>query len=140
MSVRISFEPADSRVAELLDVPVDTELTVRTRVLEADGQAVQLATSRLLRALTRGTAIEESDTGPGGIYSRVEEAGHRLAHFAEHVGCRMPTQEEQQLPQLGPGQPVLTVTRVAHADIPVEVNDMVLAGDRYELSYQWPAD
>jgi GntR family transcriptional regulator len=52
----------------------------------------------------------------------------------------MPTPEEQQLLQLDTGQPVLTVTRVAHADIPVEVNDMILAGDRYELSYEWPAD
>jgi GntR family transcriptional regulator len=140
VSVRISFEPADDRIAELLNVPAGTELTVRTRVMQADGQAVQLATSRLSRVVTRGTAIEENDTGLGGMYARLEEAGHHLAHFAEHVGCRMPTPEEQQLLQLDTGQPVLTVTRVAHADIPVEVNDMILAGDRYELSYEWPAD
>jgi GntR family transcriptional regulator len=140
ISVRVSFENADARVAELLDVPAGTELTVRTRVMSADGVAVQLATSRLPRDLTRGTAIEEVDTGPGGLYARLEEAGHRFVHFAEFVGCRMPTPEEQRLLQLPTGQPVLTVTRVAHAEQPVEVNDMVLAGDRYELSYEWPAD
>lgn len=96
--------------------------------------------SRLPRNLTPGTAIEQTDTGPGGMYARLEDAGHRLRHFAEYVGCRMPTQEEQQLLQLVTGQPVITVTRVAHAAVPVEVNDMVLACDRYELSYEWPAD
>jgi GntR family transcriptional regulator len=35
---------------------------------------------------------------------------------------------------------VLTVTRVAYADVPVEVNDMVLVGDRHELAYEWAAD
>jgi GntR family transcriptional regulator len=140
VSVTIAFEEADARAAELLAVPVGTEVTVRSRVMLADGQPVQLATSRLPRALTRGTAMEEVDTGSGGLYARLEEAGHRLAHFGEHVGCRMPTPEEQRLLQLATGQPVLTVTRVAHADVPVEVNDMVLAGDRYELSYEWPAD
>jgi GntR family transcriptional regulator len=140
VAVRVSFEQADERVADLLGVPVGTELTVRSRVLSADGVAVQLATSRLPRALTRDTAIEATDTGPGGLYARLEEAGHRLRHFSEHVGCRLPTPAEQQSLQLSTGQPVLTVTRVAHADISVEVNDMVLSGDRYELSYEWPAD
>jgi GntR family transcriptional regulator len=124
----------------LPDVPAGTELTVRTRVLHADGAAVQLATSRLAREITRGTAIEDQDTGAGGLYARLEESGHRLEHFAEHVGARMPTPDEQQLLQLPTGQPVLAVTRVAYGDRPVEVNDMVLAGDRYELSYEWPAD
>lgn len=44
--------------------------------------------------------------------------------------------------KLGEGVPVVTVTRVAYSEdgTPVEMNDMVLAGDRYELSYEWPAD
>jgi hypothetical protein len=42
--------------------------------------------------------------------------------------------------QLVTAQPVLTVTGVAHAEKPVEVNDMVLSGGSYELSYEWPAD
>lgn len=140
VAVDVSFEPADERTAELLDVPVGSELTVRTRVMRADDVAVQLAVSRLPRELTRDTAIEDVDTGPGGLYARLEEAGHGLVRFAEYVGCRMPTPGEQRLLQLTTGQPILTVTRVAHAEKPVEVNHMVLSGDRYELSYEWPAD
>ncbi|WP_409184038.1 UTRA domain-containing protein [Amycolatopsis sp. VS8301801F10] len=58
------------------------------------------------------------------------------------VGARMPTAEEAALLQLSAETPVLTVTRIAcGADSsPLEINDMVLAADRYQLSYSWPAD
>ncbi|MDT8915425.1 GntR family transcriptional regulator [Amycolatopsis sp. PS_44_ISF1] len=141
-STEIRFEPAGPRVARHLAVEEGTEITVRDRVMRADGLAVQLAVSRLPRELTRGTAIEAADTGPGGTYARLEERGHRLGSFAEHVGARMPAPDEASLLQLAEGVPVVTVTRVAYgADgTPLEVNEMVLAADRYELSYEWPAD
>ena len=139
VATRVSFEEADTRVSTLLEIEPGTAVTVRSRVMSADGDVVQLSTSRLPRDLTRDTPIEEVDSGPGGIYARLEDAGHHLARFAEYVGCRMPDAAEQSALQIAVGVPVLTVTRVAHADIPVEVNDMVMAGDRYELSYEWPA-
>ena len=91
---------------------------------------------------TRGTAIEEVDTGPGGAYARLEEAGHTIGHYAEHVGSRMPTPEEASALQLGQGIPVITVTRVAYREdgTPLEMNDMVLPADRYELTYEWAAE
>ena len=53
--------------------------------------------------------IEQVDTGPGGIYARLEDAGHILARFTEEVGARMPTPEERRALQLATGVPVLTV-------------------------------
>jgi hypothetical protein len=38
-----------------------------------------------------GTPIVEMNTGPGGIYARIEDAGHMLDHFTEEVSARMPT-------------------------------------------------
>jgi GntR family transcriptional regulator len=141
-SVKIRFEEADARVAGHLEVDEGTEVTVRDRVMRADGLVVQLAVSRLPRTLTRGTALEEVNTGPGGAYARLEEAGFKLGRFVEHVGARMPTPDEGGLLQLADGVPVVTVTRVAYSEDgrPVEMNDMVLAADRYELTYEWPAD
>lgn len=141
-SVKIRFEQADARAAAHLAVDEGTEVTVRDRVMRADGLVVQLAVSRLPRQLTRDTAIEQVDTGPGGAYARLEEAGHRIGSFAEHVGARMPTPDEASLMQLAVGVPVITVTRVAFGEdgTPLEMNDMVMAADRYELSYEWPAD
>jgi GntR family transcriptional regulator len=141
-SVRIQFEPADERVAELLEIEPGAEVTVRDRVMRANGLVVQLAVSRLPREFTRGTVIEEVNTGTGGAYARLEEAGHRIGTFFEDVGGRMPTTEERTQLQLPPGTPVLTVTRVAYREdgVPLEINDMVLPADRYRLGYEWAAE
>ncbi|MGW7532563.1 GntR family transcriptional regulator [Amycolatopsis sp. NPDC054798] len=141
-TVEVRFEQADARVAQHLALDEGTEVTVRDRVMRADGETVQLSVSRLSRELTRGTAIEQADSGPGGTYARLEEAGHSLGSFVEHVGARMPTSNEAALLRLSEGTPVLTVTRIALGEtgLPLEVNDMILAADRYQLSYAWPAD
>lgn len=141
-TVKIRFEAADERTAGLLGIDVGDEVTVRDRVMRADGLAVMIAVSRLPRSITRGTAIEDIDTGPGGAYARLEDAGHQLDHFEETVSARMPTPDELSILQLPPGTPVVRVTRIAYTDNgrAVEANDMVLAGDRYELIYQIPAD
>ncbi|MGH3813735.1 MAG: UTRA domain-containing protein [Pseudonocardiaceae bacterium] len=81
-------------------------------------------------------------TGPGGIYARLEEAGYQLDHFVERVTCRVASDAESSALHLNRGSPVLAVTRTAYDTngTPVETNDMVLAGDRYELIYELPAD
>jgi GntR family transcriptional regulator len=141
-NVKVHFEPADERAAEYLQVDVGTELAVRDRVMRADGLVAQLAVSRLPREITRGTAIEEVNTGEGGAYARLEEAGHVIGSFAEHVGARMPSPDEVTLLQLTGGVPVLTITRVAYGTDgrPLEMNDIVLPASLYQLSYEWPAD
>lgn len=141
VTVEIRVEPASGDHAEALGVESGTELLVRDRVMPADGVPVQLATSRLPRTITRGTAIEERDTGAGGVYARLEEIGHTLDQFHETVGARMPTGDESAALRLTAGVPVPVVRRVAYdtRGRAVEVNDMVMAADRYELSYQLPA-
>lgn len=141
VQVTIRCEPADERTAAELRLAVGDEILVRERVMSADDQPVQLATSRLPRTLTAGTAIEEENTGPGGIYARLEEAGHQLHHFVERVASRLASDTEYRALQLTPGSPVLTITRTAYDTdgTPVETNDMVLAADRYELIYELPA-
>lgn len=141
-SVRVRFEPADARTAEVLAISEGDEVCVRDRVMRANGLVVQLAVSRLPREITRGTAIEEVDTGAGGAYQRLEDAGHEIGSYMEEVGARMPTPDEAGTLQLGPGTPVITVTRVAvRVDgTPLEMNDMVLPADRYRLTYEWAAE
>ena len=110
--------------------------------MSADGHPVQLATSRLPRTLTTGTAIEQENTGPGGLYARLEEAGHQLHHFVERVTSRPAAADESTRLRLRPGSPVLARTRTAYdtTGMPVEINDMVLVADRYELIYELPAN
>ncbi|MBK1786384.1 UTRA domain-containing protein [Prauserella cavernicola] len=85
--------------------------------------------------------VVQLDTGEGGAYARLEEAGHLIGSYVEN-GARMPTPDETSQMELGPGIPVVTVTRVAYRDdgTPLEMNDMIVPSDKYELSYEWPAE
>jgi GntR family transcriptional regulator len=137
VTVQVRTERATGRIAQLLAIRPDDVVLVRDRVMHADGVPVQLAVSRLPKTITEGTAIEREDTGSGGVYARLEEAGHKLTRFTESVRSRPPTPAEVKALRLREAQHVLDVTRVAYADAtPVEVNDMVLIADRYELVYE----
>ncbi len=134
--------PVDARTAEMLGLDEGEPVLVRDRVMRADGVPVQLAVSRFPLEIAEGTALEQVDTGRGGAYRVLEELGYRLGRFREHVATRPATAAEAEALQIEPGTAVLTVTRVAFdtRGMPVEVNDMVLVGDRYELVYEIPAD
>jgi GntR family transcriptional regulator len=142
VAVATRTEPADEYSADALGLEQGEEVFVRERVMHADGEPVQLATSRLPKKLTEGSDINRADTGPGGIYARLEEAGHVLDHFVEYVSTRPARPAEASSLRLMNGAPVLCVTRIAfdQTGTAVEVNDMILSGARYELVYEIPAD
>ena len=116
--------------------------SVRRRRYSSDGQPTELATSYIPWSLASDTAMTRDNPGPGGIYARIEEAGHRLAKFTEEVTARMPTQEEARALRLSAGAPVLTLVRVAYDSeaMPVEVCDTVMSAEHYTLAYELPAD
>lgn len=97
--------------AERLGIETGAPVMIRERRYLANGEPVETATSYIPADFARGTPIAENDSGPGGIYARLEDAGHLLDRFVEDVGARMPTPAERRALQLGPGVPVLTVVR-----------------------------
>ena len=130
-----------TRVQELLKLTGRARVVTRSRRYLLDGEPVEMAISYLPASIARGTKIMDVETGPGGIYARLEELGHTLAEFVEEVSVRMPTPEERKRLQLGPGVPVMIVLRTAY-DVegrPVEVCDTVKAGPSYVLEYRVPA-
>jgi GntR family transcriptional regulator len=132
---------APSDAANRLGIEADAPVLVRRRRYLADGFPMELATSYVPWSLAEGTQMVEANTGPGGIYARIEEAGHRLDRFAEEVTARMPSPEESKALRLMPGVPVIGVVRTAYdaEGLPVEVCDTVMAADRYVLTYELPA-
>jgi GntR family transcriptional regulator len=102
---------------------------------------MQLADSYFLRHVAAGTRIMQEDTGPGGIYARLEEQGYQLSRFTEELSFRMPTPDELRSLDLTGGVPVVALIRVAYSgEQPVEVFVSVLAGDKHVFSYEIPAD
>jgi GntR family transcriptional regulator len=133
--------PAPADIAQRLGLQEGEQVLIRRRRYLADGDPTELATSYLPWALVEGTQITKADTGPGGIYARLEELGHRLKRFTEDVRARMPLPEEARALQLPPGVPVFVLVRTAYdvQDTPVEVCDTIMAADRWVLAYELPA-
>jgi GntR family transcriptional regulator len=135
--------PAPPEVAERLQVPSDTTVFARRRLvyLDEDGTPMQLADSYIPLALANGRT-REPDSGPGGTYARIEETlGRRLTRFTEELTFRMPTPSETHRLRLGPGIPVVNLIRVAYAgDRPVECFVGVMAGDKHRLEYRIGTD
>lgn len=140
--LEVGRSQAPAEIRERLHLDEDADVLVRRRRYLADGRPVQTATSYLPWDLVGETRIAEADTGPGGIYARLEEMGHTLAHFTEEVRARAPVGGEARALQLEEGVPVLSIVRTAYdtTDEPVEVCDMLLRADRFVLSYRLPAD
>jgi GntR family transcriptional regulator len=135
-------EKATARVAELLGVKVGTKVLARKRRYLSDGRPTELADSFIPWSMAEGSPMVEVNPGPGGIYARLEELGHRLDHFTEEVTARMPTPDEARALRLSAGTPVFGLVRVAHdgEGLAVEVCDTVMSSDEYVLSYRLPAD
>lgn len=139
--VEIRTEPADDEIAAALDLEPGTLVLVRDRLMYADDDPVQLAASYFPRELTAGTAIEDENTGPGGVYARLEEAGHELERFDETVRIGRASEHESTQLAIPVGAPVFRITRVARTrERTVEINRIVANGDRYELHYALSAE
>ncbi|MEV5525783.1 UTRA domain-containing protein [Streptomyces prunicolor] len=91
--------------------------------------------------LVSGTAVARPDTGPGGIYARLEELGRKSVHFGEEVRSRMPSGDEAERRALPTGGPVMLIARTAFdaAGVAVEVNNMVLDSSAYVLEFAFDA-
>lgn len=139
--IELAEVPAPSLVAARFAIPEREPVFVRRRRIWIDEVPMQLADSYFLRHMAAGTRITEEDSGPGGVYARLEEQGHRLTRFTEDLSFRMPTPSEVRSLDLAGGVPVVDLVRVAYSDEqPVEVFVSVLAGDQHVFRYEIPAD
>lgn len=138
--IHIRFDVSDAHAAQYLAILEGVELTVRDQTYRTNGRIEQIAVSRLTRDIAKDTPLEVA--GAGDTYTYLEDAGHRVERFAEHVTARMPTPDEASIFQLAGGVPVFVVTRVAYdgEGEPLEMNDITLPADRHHLTYEWPAD
>jgi GntR family transcriptional regulator len=115
---------------------------VRARVMGIEGEPpIQLAASHIPADVAeRVPALQSLDTGPGGMLSRLEDAGYGPLRFDEIVSARMPAPEEADALGLGPGMPVLLVYRVTYAadGRVLDAMERIIAADRCEVAYSWP--
>ena len=137
---RVEDEPASAEVARWLGVPTGTIVLKRARIQGIiDGPPIQTSTSWITpEIVARIPILRQQDTGPGGMYSRLEDAGLSIA-FEDMVACRLPDKREQEVLEIGLNQPVLVVWRRCYdqAGQILEVNHRVIAADRQQLIYRY---
>jgi GntR family transcriptional regulator len=131
-----------AEVAAALGIPEGVEAIYRRRRMYAADGPVQLATSWIPADIAAGTAIEEADPGPGGIYSRLADAGHAPAEFTEEIRVRVPDDGEANALDLDSDHRVYAITRTARDSQgrAVEVNLIVMPAHQWTLAYTWPAE
>ncbi|MQM28564.1 GntR family transcriptional regulator [Glycomyces albidus] len=137
VEVTVGEVPAGETVAAELSIDTGAPVLRRSRRFAVDDRLVQLADSFYLLDLVRSTPIVYTDTGPGGVYARLDEIGHAPVRFTERLRARMPLPTETDALELPGGTPVLVITRMAFdsEDRCIEVTEMVLDASAYELEY-----
>jgi GntR family transcriptional regulator len=135
----VSIVTPPAEIAEALKLTETDETVRRHRLMYADDVVVQVATSYIPVDFAGGTEIAHPDTGPSGIYARLDERGHGPVRFTEDIEVRRPTEEEALILRIPEGQPVLEILRTAYAadERPVEACANVLAAYQWQLTYRW---
>lgn len=141
--IEVSEASPPEHVRELLGLPAGENAVLRSRRYLVDGRPVMLSLSWLPARLAHGTAMMETDTGPGGIYARLSEIGRAPAKFREELRARMLPEPDARIGRLdlAPGTPVVEIIRTAHdADgAAVEVNEMTADASAYVFGYEFDA-
>jgi GntR family transcriptional regulator len=133
---------APAEVALRLNVDEGSAVVVRRRVFLLEGQPAAMCDSYYPAGWASGTAIERPERIRGGAYALIEDpAGpirRQIARSIDDLTARMPTHEEATELRLPPGVPVVRVLRTVldSEDVPVEVQDSVVAADRHEFRYE----
>lgn len=142
---RILDVEATPDVAGRLGIPVGSTVLERARVqgLVIDGtrQPVQISTSWIISGVVnRLPILREHDTGPGGMASRMEEAGYRLG-YEDAVTARLPSSGEQEQLTIPADHPVIVAWRRAFdqqgSGRPLEVTLRIINPHLHELIYRY---
>lgn len=138
--VRIGRVRAPWDIARRLGVAPGSEVVIRDRVIgdPTTKRVHQLTASYIPLSLAEQLPIlEQVETGPGGIYDRLEESGHGPLVWHEYLSARAATAREVELLKLSPGVPVQQITRTSTdpGGTVCEVNAIALPADQVEIAY-----
>lgn len=135
--------PAPQEVATRLHIEPGAPVVARQRLIQMDGQPIELANSYWPPGIASGTALAETGKVRGGAVSLLASLGYEPGAVAEEVGTRPPTKEEAQVLQLADNREwVLTLTRAITTPDgrPYEVSVMVSPGRIGRLHYSMKVD
>lgn len=137
---------ASPLIAGRLGIEPGDEVIRTDYVYSDDDEPAMLTASWEPLALTRGTPVtlpEEGPFGGCGVGARMASIGLEVTQVRENVTARPVLDGEAHLLDVPRGAIVIVVRRTYLAgpagERPVETADIVVAADRYEFSYEFPA-
>lgn len=133
--------PAPADVAAALELEPGAPVIVRRRQMYADDQPIQLAPSYIPADIGAGTALEQVDSGPGGIISRFKDLGYEQVRITETVRSRPATPEETAFLGLDEGQSVMEIWHIGwtREGRPVELAVHSVAAGQWAFTYEFAA-
>lgn len=139
-NTEVSEVSATGELARWMGIPIGTTVLQRARVQGiVDEPPSQLSTTWVLLEIVEHIPIlRQLNSGPGGIYSRLQEIGIAI-RFEESITCRLPFASEQTTLEIEGDQPVLVLWRRGYdtANRIVEVTKRVVVPERQELIYRY---
>ena len=135
-------EPASSVITERLAIEPGDPVMVTDYRFFADDEVTQISVSYEPLAITRGTPVELPEDGAAvGVITRMDTVGQHVTEVRERVTTRAPRPHETHALAIPAGVPVLVIVRTHYADAtPVETADIIVPGDRYEITWRTPID
>jgi GntR family transcriptional regulator len=126
-------------IVERLGLTDEDPVLVRRRLLYANDEPVQISDSYYPYRLVEGTPLAGRAKVLAGSLKTLQQAGVQLRHVAEDIAVRMPRPEEARLLKLATGVPVIRFLRtLSDANgVAVEVSEIICAGDRHILHYEF---
>ena len=139
--------PADEDLATAFGVAEGTPMlqrTYRTRY-SAEPAPFTLVTSYLIRetvAKNPDLLDAANEPWPGGTQNQLHTVGIELDRIEERITARPPSAEEAEELELPPGTAVIVLRKFSYDtdDRLVEMSDVILPGDRTEMTFVTPLD
>jgi GntR family transcriptional regulator len=138
----VEVVPAGPDIGSRLGLDPEQKIAVRRRVMYADDEPIQLGDSYYPLEIVQGSAIMNEANVAEGTDQVLEDLGSVPAVYDDEITWRMPTSEEATKLHIGPGVPVVRLSRVSVTKDGQKIEDyvVILPGDRNALHYSVDAE
>ncbi|MCY0937649.1 GntR family transcriptional regulator [Streptomyces sp. H34-S4] len=129
---------APPEVARMLDLTSGEAIVTRRRIIELDGDSIELTDTYYPADIAAGTPLARTAKIRGGAVTLLAELGHIGVRVVEDVTARMPSRDEREQLRLTPAEPVLQLARTTYdsAGRPIQADVMVMPAGRQQLRYE----
>jgi GntR family transcriptional regulator len=137
-TIEVAIVDPPEEVAGRLELKPGDGVVVRRRVRYLDGEPYNINDSYFPLTIAEGTEIMQPGDIARGANQVLAEQGYEQVRAFDEFYVRMPTPEEAQRLDLGPGTPITRhiCTGITADDMPVRVVLNILPGDRHVIVYE----